>query len=279
MKKYTIQISIIRDLIFTITLLCNIYGFSQNRYEMSYDYIDKNFISIESKLVVLDNKSVFKLLDDRESGKVLEENGSDSYTVLNDELSTFIYSETESIYKRIPYPVATKGTAYQHSNNTINWILSEESKKIGSYDCQKAKAQVGGRNYEVWFTKEIPIQHGPMGLHGLPGLIVEVKEQSKFCSLKLISVKNDVDSKIFREAQDFFKYKEVMSYDEYKTFMKKFVVQVKIDRANKISELVSKYNLTDLEIEIPSGEYNWVSYIIDIPEGTIEELEKISLYK
>lgn len=273
MKKY-----IIPHLIFVTILFCNICGFSQNRYEISYDYTNVNFVSFQSKLLIDDQKSIFKLLDNRKSGKALYEDGSYSHFVVNDALSTFIYSETESIYKRIPFPLATKGAAYKHLNDNIDWILVEESKKIGIYNCQKATAEVRGRNYEVWFTKEIPIQQGPMGLHGLPGLIVEVKEESKFCSLKLISVKNDVDSKIFKEVQDFFENRKIMNYKEYEDFMKKYVVNAKIDKANKLAELITKNNLTDLEIEIPSGEYNWVKTIIDIPNGTLEELEKISLY-
>lgn len=278
MKKYIIPHSFIHHLIFTTILFCNISGFSQNRYEISYDYTNVNFVSLQSKLLIDDQKSVFKLLDDRESGKVAGEDGSYSHFIVNDELSTFIYSDKESIYKRIPFPLVTKGTTYKHSNDHINWVLLEGNKKIGSYNCQKAKALVRGRNYEVWFTTEIPLLHGPLGLHGLPGLIVEVKEQSKFCSLKLISVKNNVDSKVFREVKDFFKNEKVMSYKEYESFMKKYVVQGKIDRANKLAELITKNNLTDLEIEIPSGEYNWVKTIIDIPNGTLEELEKINFH-
>lgn len=59
-------------------------------------------------------------------------------------------------------------------NLTIDWrVLSNQTKKIGTYTCQKALAQVRGREYEVWFTSEVAVSGGPWKLHNLPGLILE----------------------------------------------------------------------------------------------------------
>jgi GLPGLI family protein len=59
------------------------------------------------------------------------------------------------------------------------WELTNESKKIGKFNCQKAKTNFRGRKYEVWFTTEIPIPSGPWKLQGLPGLILEASDDSK----------------------------------------------------------------------------------------------------
>lgn len=58
------------------------------------------------------------------------------------------------------------------------WNITEEKKEIGGYDAQKATIHWKGRDYEVWFTKEIPFATGPWKFVGLPGLVLEVKDKS-----------------------------------------------------------------------------------------------------
>ena len=44
------------------------------------------------------------------------------------------------------------------------------------FNCQQATVHFRGRNYEAWFTEEIPTSVGPWKFFGLPGLILEVKD-------------------------------------------------------------------------------------------------------
>jgi GLPGLI family protein len=73
------------------------------------------------------------------------------------------------------------------------WKLTNETKKIGAYSCQKAiytkivetkKFSTGMEEMETgtdtlkteaWFTIDIPVSNGPNDYYGLPGLILEVK--------------------------------------------------------------------------------------------------------
>jgi GLPGLI family protein len=60
----------------------------------------------------------------------------------------------------------------------IDWLLVNESKKIGEYECFKAKCNYKGRSYTAWYTLEIPVSYGPWKLNGLPGLILMAFEDN-----------------------------------------------------------------------------------------------------
>lgn len=80
---------------------------------------------------------------------------------------------------------------------SLGWEIKNEFKQIGNYECQKAtytrevkeKAYVSGSQKSLeavmkpveivaWFTKDIPVNHGPDEFWGLPGLILEVNNGS-----------------------------------------------------------------------------------------------------
>jgi GLPGLI family protein len=81
----------------------------------------------------------------------------------------------------------------------VEWEMTSETKQIGKYTCYKAISKreithtvfsdVNGETEEkeekkmqtttVWYTPEIPVNHGPEGHWGLPGLILEVNNGSR----------------------------------------------------------------------------------------------------
>jgi len=98
-----------------------------------------------------------------------------SGVLINEEIIKNI--EENKIY--IETKIGLKTYKIENTLQEIKWTVFPEMKKIGNYECQKASSYFGGRNYEVWFTKELPFQDGPWKLHGLPGLILEAYDTNK----------------------------------------------------------------------------------------------------
>lgn len=62
---------------------------------------------------------------------------------------------------------------YEEELPRQSWTITDDTKQIYGYDCQKATTKYLGRDYEAWYTLEIPISNGPWKLGGLPGMILE----------------------------------------------------------------------------------------------------------
>jgi GLPGLI family protein len=77
-----------------------------------------------------------------------------------------------------------EGIAYLEilTRDTINivWELHEEQKRIGEFNCLKATTNFKKNNYIAWFTTEIPFSFGPWKFNGLPGIILEISDETNF---------------------------------------------------------------------------------------------------
>jgi len=66
----------------------------------------------------------------------------------------------------------------EEPSNQIKWKLTNETKSILGYTSYKAtytKIEMGKPiPIEAWYAPELPYNFGPMGYHGLPGLILEI---------------------------------------------------------------------------------------------------------
>lgn len=59
---------------------------------------------------------------------------------------------------------------------TIDWNITQDTMNIEGMTCYKATTKFRGRNWTAWFNPDLPFQAGPWKLHGLPGLIVDARD-------------------------------------------------------------------------------------------------------
>lgn len=81
---------------------------------------------------------------------------------------------------------------YEESKKDIKWKIKPDILTINGFKCQKATTFYGGRQYEAWFSKEIPISDGPYKFSGLPGLIVKISDTKGHYVFELIA-RSDVN--------------------------------------------------------------------------------------
>lgn len=72
----------------------------------------------------------------------------------------------------------------------INWNITNEIKDLLGVQCQKATGTFKGRDYEVWFSSQLPFSNGPWKLGGLPGLILEAYDTKREVVFKLVGYEN-----------------------------------------------------------------------------------------
>ena len=80
----------------------------------------------------------------------------------------------------------------------IKWKISNESREIAGFNCRKATGIIFDSVYVfAFYTDEITATGGPMGLHGLPGLILGITIPRMFTSCVATKVQvNGVDEKV-----------------------------------------------------------------------------------
>ncbi len=76
------------------------------------------------------------------------------------------------------------------------WKILNEIKEIAGYLCMKAETRdtVHNRVIHAWFTNGIPVQSGPEGFDGLPGMILGLEFNGGDVTVEAISVNLEADT-------------------------------------------------------------------------------------
>ena len=78
---------------------------------------------------------------------------------------------------------ATYHLGYLEETELPEWTIHPEiTKEILGYECIYANSFYRGREWEAWFTPEIPFKEGPWKLAGLPGVVLSAQDsRGQYC--------------------------------------------------------------------------------------------------
>ena len=79
---------------------------------------------------------------------------------------------------------------YDEDIPQMKWTLLPESEEICGYKCYKAITNFRGRQWEAWYTDDIPLNNGPWKLGNLPGLILKAQDITGDHIFEAIAVRN-----------------------------------------------------------------------------------------
>ncbi|MFC0344659.1 GLPGLI family protein [Epilithonimonas hispanica] len=88
------------------------------------------------------------------------------------------------------------------TNDNQDWKIVNETKEVNGLQLQKATTFFGGRHWEAWFSLSFPFQEGPYKFRGLPGLIVELKDDKNqfiFQLAKNVNLSSNFDTSFYLE--------------------------------------------------------------------------------
>lgn len=90
-----------------------------------------------------------------------------------------------------PFDMVQERPTYLYLEEKITpmeWVISPDTATVMGYECKRASTSFRGRNYNVWFTPDIPIQEGPWKFYGLPGAILQAESSDGIFQFRAIGL-------------------------------------------------------------------------------------------
>ncbi|WP_417429141.1 GLPGLI family protein [Halpernia sp.] len=216
-------------IIFTFILFSNLF-FSQNKrfiydYKFVTDSTQKDKVETEQMYLDLAEKgskyysrNVFVRDSLVEAAfKEQEANHSNNFKFPNIGIKGVVRYVVEKSYPdfNIFYFNTVETDEYKvNDDREMNWKISPEKDKIGSWEVQKATLEMFGRKWIAWFSTEIPFPDGPYKFHGLPGLIVKISDETNSHSMELKGVKNLNSNEIWKSYAHKERYNPLVNINE-----------------------------------------------------------------
>ena len=250
----------IRFLIFCIfsTLSMN----AQNLIKVEYnEYLDYDFPITRPQYLYIDKaeNSSSLLIDfvNEKSGDLKVESQADALVSLGRSIKyDFILLNLNKKEVKIYEDFAKKIYKIEDTFPAINWELKKEEKEINALKAYKAIGKYRGKTWEVWYSPEIPYSFGPWKLNGLPGIILEAKEETGKITYKASKIEYDVVCNECNEPES--KSIKQVSQKEFLLLQDDFYNNIEARLPRGTTATYSKVNFLgrELEFEFPI-EFSW----------------------
>jgi GLPGLI family protein len=105
----------------------------------------------------------------------------------------------------------------QPINDLMNWKIDSEIKEVNGIKCQLATTNFGGREYEAWFSLDIPASLGPYKFIGLPGLIISINDLENNYRFQVVDISQTQNLNIEENPEKRSKKNKQKRISRYKT--------------------------------------------------------------
>lgn len=176
----------------------------------------------------------------------------------------FIYDfSSNKIYKSLSYAsklALNTGGFSVDDYAEIKWNLKNGTKEILGYKCRNATTSFRGREYEVWYTTDLPGNYFPWKFSGLPGLILSYSDKDKtFTGMAISIIQNRKVSQSFKERIDNFYSlykKSAIPYEDEIIYENKWLEERKRE---EIASMPLNTNFLDIPIRslLPEKSFEW----------------------
>lgn len=130
-----------------------------------------------------------------------------SYDVFPLNFFEVIYHNYNLNVETVTGRVVASDFIYEEPLPKFNWEIQDDTDVWNGYFVQKATCFFRGREYETWFTPEIPVPYGPWKFYGLPGLIVRISDIDNHYSYEAVRITNKEKGNIFYPRYQYQKIK------------------------------------------------------------------------
>ncbi|PWG05959.1 GLPGLI family protein [Polaribacter aquimarinus] len=167
----------------------------------------------------------------------LQNDNNKSYKIANALLKAdnVYYSNYKTNRRKISKNVYGENYIVVSELDNLKWSLTNNSKLVGKYKCFKATSYLMIKNNKgifkkeitAWYAPDIPVNFGPKGYGGLPGLILELIEDNyRYLASKIVIINKKNKIKVnFSEKGKLVTQDELDEIGQTLYKKKKFILQ------------------------------------------------------
>lgn len=153
------------------------------RYRMKYKYNKERNLTYEEDRVALVTPKVslemsYEPIGERRMRKKDPSGQSGDPTLAYRLTPDFYFYWPESGRQVKTYRILSEEFKLSDGKCANKWNISDETRKIGNFNCRKATISKGGRDWTAWFTTDMPHQGAPRDFNGLPGVVLELADST-----------------------------------------------------------------------------------------------------